>query len=807
MKTQFLALFILIFFGFAGELLAQRIIRGTVEDANNLSPLQAAHLVIEGATDGTVTNRSGGFELRLLQLPTTVHVRYIGYESKTIVITDETPRRLTIQLQPAVLQLEELVITDENPAYNIMRNVIKRKAEWFPQIGQYEANGFSRFTLENDREIVQITESLSQIFWRAGEGSRELVYARRRRPDGDKTFRFASTIPAINLYDDNILVGEFNLVGPTHPDAPDIYTFTLGENRMYDGRLVYEIYFRPTDPKSSAFVGRVSVLAQDWIILEMHLRPNRNSILPPPVKSWGISLRQQFRPWGDLGVVPVDLHVIGHVDFGVAGVNYPPAKYSQITQFTSTRVGAETPDSLFAQDQLRVIDEVADYRDQFFDYNPLVLPMTPKEVVAVQELDDRGLRRAFRAGGLLRNYAGLNLEDEAEREARKKENISWWPRPQVWYNRVEGYHFGIEKSLRLNRSWLFEAGGAFTYALNDTLDPVGKRYDLLGSAGGTYFLGANKNLFVSGLASKMVNPIGGETVFPRWQAGVFTWLGSADPYDYYQQNKLHFSAGYRIKSLKTTVTGFAFNENDRAMIANSSYLGWFWGDGQRENPEITDSEYNGLGATLHLGFDDRFDAKEPDQPQFLKLTYTQRTVQHADKNFFWTLAGEAEFSVPTFFRRRTWPSRLNLRLTGSWSPEKLPFQHFAGLETRIDYYETFGAFNSLNGSRRLASNHFAVYWEHDFGTALFETLGLWGLANAGFGFAVHGASGWLNDLTPAWDEDRLASLNLYDGTVKNYSHHEIGVSLKNLFGHPINLSVTRGLVNQKGWHFGFSFGR
>ncbi|MEL6942986.1 MAG: carboxypeptidase-like regulatory domain-containing protein, partial [Bacteroidota bacterium] len=83
----FSVIFIL-FFSFALTTNAQVTIRGEVRDAENNDPLIGANLIIEGTSEGNVTDFDGNFELTTdKKLPFNIVVSYTGYSSQTLEVT------------------------------------------------------------------------------------------------------------------------------------------------------------------------------------------------------------------------------------------------------------------------------------------------------------------------------------------------------------------------------------------------------------------------------------------------------------------------------------------------------------------------------------------------------------------------------------------------------------------------------------------------------------------------------------------------------------------------------------------------
>ena len=215
------------------------ILPGTVKVAVTGLPLSPATVRVDGTYLGTITNQQGEFERRLRALPVTVHLSHIGYESiKRIVEHD--PEQVFL-LVPVTLELEELVVTAEDPAVGVMRKVIERKREWRKDLKTFRVDAYNRFTHRKDSLIVSVIENLSEAYWDRERGWREVVKSRRQTDNIDLDDSFPAAVFVENLYDDDVLVAGHRLLGVTHPDALETYDFTLAGRRRIDNRTVFDI--------------------------------------------------------------------------------------------------------------------------------------------------------------------------------------------------------------------------------------------------------------------------------------------------------------------------------------------------------------------------------------------------------------------------------------------------------------------------------------------------------------------------------------------------------------------------------------
>ena len=273
---------------------AQQLVRGRILDAATRDALPAATIQIEGTYRGTISNAEGAYELEVPTLPATLVVRFIGYETARRVLTRDEDAQVDFRLQPVAYQLDEVVVTGEDPAIRIMREVIERKKQWRAALDTYETEAYNRFTISNDTGIVSIIETFTEAFWDRDKGMKETLKGRRETANLDIEEALPAALFVTNLYDDDIEVGGYTLIGVTHPSALRHYDFKLEGTRSLDGKIVYDISVAPRNKLKSAFIGRVAVLDSAYALLDVELRPGEAFLFPPPIDRYDVTYRQQF---------------------------------------------------------------------------------------------------------------------------------------------------------------------------------------------------------------------------------------------------------------------------------------------------------------------------------------------------------------------------------------------------------------------------------------------------------------------------------------------------------------------------------
>lgn len=169
------------------------VIRGTIIDATDGSPLEFANVLLQGTLTGTSTDINGNFELR--NAPPgryNIQFSYVGYETLTIYeiqVTRNRDIRLDIKLQPDAQFLGEIEIrpspfnrTPESPIS--MRTVSRSEIERAPG---------------GNRDISRVVQSLPGVSTGVG-GFRNDLIVRGGAPGENKFYLDGVEVPTINHF-------------------------------------------------------------------------------------------------------------------------------------------------------------------------------------------------------------------------------------------------------------------------------------------------------------------------------------------------------------------------------------------------------------------------------------------------------------------------------------------------------------------------------------------------------------------------------------------------------------------------------
>ena len=770
-------------------LFAQRTIQGTVKNAETGLALGYTNIQVADTYQGTITNRDGHFMLRLKSLPATLVVRYIGYENENVEITANSPEQISIHLMPTPVQAPTIVVTSDDPAVGIMAQVIKNKQQWRSALKSYKASAYTRAALENDTSIVSISESTSDLFWHHEKGSRELVRSKRETSNigSDDNFAFAGVLP--NLYDDDIEIMGFSMIGPTHPDALKHYHVKMtGERRLGD-KTVIDIDIRPKNKLQPTFVGRVSVLYEDAAMIDVDVKPNQAMLFPTPIKEMNVHFKQQYADFGGNFWLPVDVRIDGDIAIGMTGLSFPKIKYNQVSRLSDYAVNIPLPDSLYAGRKAFRVDSLASKQDTLLAAAADRIPLTARESEAYATLDSTmTLAKAFRPRGALARFVDVDAENDGGNggQASATFGIASGLGPTLLYNRVDGFRGGAGWDRRFFKRWRVRGHAAYSFGL--------KR----GSGG------AGTDLRLSRWLTMKADWKNESAVWtPSWNTPLAInsadfLIRGQDHFNWLWRRGWNTELAFRIRKLRSRVSLIAADWQHEAMEKSTDWSIFHRDDVKRDNPAPETARLRTVTAKLTVGGDfvpwgtvgnNRFE---------LSVERSDPAFWHSDANYtrfeaFW------EGRIPTLLRRRFLPMALDFRITAGTHTGTLPAERLFTMDGRMGGFTPFGTFRTLRNGRVMGDQYLGVFWEHHFRTVPFELLGLRSLAQRGLGILLHGASGrtWLNS-------DRRAQMP-QNFVYWDQWQHELGLSVTGLFDF-LRIDVTQRLGGG-GLYAGFSVAR
>ena len=452
---------------FALPFVSRAQLTGTVLDENG-EPLPFASVYVRNSTNGTAANAEGIYRLSLEKGTYEVVFQYIGYKQKieTVEISGK-PVRLNVKMEPTNLEISEVVITTEDPAYRIMREVIARRRYYKNKAAEYSCDvyikGFYRIVeapkkilgqdvgtmggiLDTNRTgVVYLSESVSKVYAQASPKRKKEIMVSSKVSGSDNGFSFnRATYTDFDLYDERIEI-EREILSPLADNAFSYYTFRLkGKYKDENGYDIYKIEVRPKRPADPVFGGHLYVVDEWWNLSGADIYLTGAAIKQPVLDT--LRIQQEF--------VPVEkpdawrlLSQVTSFKFGVLGFKFD-GFFNGI--FSNYDLHPKFDDKVFSRETFKIEDD-ANERDSVYWSGIRPIPLTSEESAdyvkkdSLQQiwksdayLDSTDARNnKFKFGNLLFGYTWRNS---------KKHTTVQYPAAMSWiqFNTVQGWLVNVK---------------------------------------------------------------------------------------------------------------------------------------------------------------------------------------------------------------------------------------------------------------------------------------------------------------------------------------------------------------------------
>ena len=220
---------------------------GVILDEQTNKPLVFASIGVENTNISTITNNEGEF---LLKIPSSIQsksvtVSFLGYQQRTIAISDLKKRKNKITLRPSTIALSEINVKLPKDAKGLVRKTLQKK-------GQNNLNeealmtAFYRETIKKRRRNVSLAEAIVAVYkepYTSAKRDKIKLYKARKNTDYTKLDTLALKLqggPFNALYIDLMKYPEY-IFGE---GSIDLYSFSFGTSTTINGEAVYVVNFK-----------------------------------------------------------------------------------------------------------------------------------------------------------------------------------------------------------------------------------------------------------------------------------------------------------------------------------------------------------------------------------------------------------------------------------------------------------------------------------------------------------------------------------------------------------------------------------
>ena len=463
----------------------QTVIQGKVTDATTGDPIPFVNVYFKGTQIGATTDFDGNYLIRTDAPGDSLVAGYVGYRQRVRPVRKGVSQIILFQLEEDVTALEEVVVRPgENPAFEVMRQVMKNKNRNDKRrLSAYEYDTYTKIEIDVDnlsekfrqrkmvRKITQVLDSIDRIAGEDGKPILPLMISEsvskvyyRDNPALKKEHIIRTKITGIGVEDGTTvtqMVGssfqEYNFylnwlnivtkdfVSPLADGWRLYYDYDLMDSLMVDGHYCYRLDFYPKSQQDLAFQGSMWITKADFALKQIDATVSRFANLNFIEK---IKIQQELKPAGDDGAwLPVRNRIM--IDVGELTRNSAGMLAKFYTSNENIITGRPRPPKFYEM----AIETDEEFRkaeaDSYWD-SVRHEPLSPSEVNVYRMID------TLRNIPVVRTYTDIikTVVDGYYKAGPVK--LGPYLNTAAW-NNVEGWRFnaGFKTTLAFSKHWIY----------------------------------------------------------------------------------------------------------------------------------------------------------------------------------------------------------------------------------------------------------------------------------------------------------------------------------------------------------------
>jgi len=253
-------------------------VSGKVLDASNKRPLGFASIYINTSNISNVSNMDGVFSIKIppSNRNDTLLISYLGYKSAKIAINSFNNKELTINLEPSVYTLEQVVVKPQD-AVSMMKTAISNITKNYPA-KPMQMTAFYREMIQKRSTYVSINEAVLDIdkaSYRGYRADQIGIYKARGNHDENRIDTLLMRFQGGPHSALEIDIAKSPFLWTDLVDIDQVYNFRLEDPVTINDRFFYVISFnkKPSNP-DMYFRGKVYIDSETTAIGRVEFNMN-----------------------------------------------------------------------------------------------------------------------------------------------------------------------------------------------------------------------------------------------------------------------------------------------------------------------------------------------------------------------------------------------------------------------------------------------------------------------------------------------------------------------------------------------------
>ncbi|MEN7551196.1 DUF5686 family protein [Rapidithrix thailandica] len=484
--------------GYVPGMAQTTLIEGKVIDADTGDGIPFANVYFKNTSSGTTTDFDGFYKIETSTPSDSLTASYVGYKTISKKIKKGEKQTVNFQLtsDAQVLQEIEIVYGEyENPAWEILRNVVKQKKyndKRALEAYQYETYSKTEIDIDNISEkfkkkkvvqkVINVIDSIEHIAGEDGkpilpifisESLSEFYYNTNLNRKKEKILKskisgvgiengstvsqlLGTTFQDYNFYKNWMLIAQKDFVSPISESWKFFYEYELAPKpEIVNDHECYRITFQPKRPEDLAFAGTMWITTDSYALKQIDVSIGKSANLNFIEK---IKIQQQLIQAQDSGAwLPEKTRVL--MDIGEIKNDWAGMLAKFYVSNKNFVINQPMPGKFFNQHVELAEDALIENGEDFWNQHRHE-KLTPSE------------RNVYSMIDTINNLPTIKTYVEIARILfygyKSFGKIDIGPYPTLYaYNNIEGHRFQLGMRTNINFSKKFIFGGYAAYGTRD----------------------------------------------------------------------------------------------------------------------------------------------------------------------------------------------------------------------------------------------------------------------------------------------------------------------------------------------------
>lgn len=768
-------------------------VSGKIVDTKNNKGLEYVNIKVADTTYGTISDKDGNYFVTLNPGKYILQYSYIGYKSvsEEIEIYNENIKK-DIYMEPSGVFTEQIEVLGEDPANEIIRQVIKSKKKFQQNLKQYEYDAYSKMVIRSNQSVADknkstetitdstandkkmgifgILESETKGYFRAPDEQKEIVKSKRETANITRGF----AIPFIaNFYDEKLDFDEFKVPGPVADNAFDNYEYKLLGTTTLDTATVFKIEMTNNSNIFPQLKGTLYVLDKEFVLVKVDLTNNDAARLRAIDN---IRFFQKFTNYKDKQSNSFWLPTDNQVEFEGSFLGFLKFSGSANSIVSNYTINEKIPDGIFNETIVQVLPDAK--KDSSYFAKKQLIQSTEEENKAFRDIEKDEKKKDSEVSFQLT-------------QLKFGKRITSQPLQYYYFNRVEGsaLNFNLTYRSDFNRNSI-EAN--YGYGFSDKKQKYELRYS-------QRFLKDRTLNFSASVFQKLKTANVEYGGLGRFYNTLTSWFDRNDAVDYYYSTGYDFNLSYLpVPQIRLGVSFLQSKETTAQK--NTDWSIRKPDEFYRENPTINDAFQRVVGVNLRL---------DPNRYKFIdygdgnvsrfsdtKFPYLDLGFQYSPKDLGSTFEYRKFRAVVSGSNYVNSLINLKYRFGAEYGTGDIPYQSLLYFNTDPGLAGGGLGFRAMRYQEFLGDKSYFVNIENNFGKFIFGNVPF--LKKFDFIAFVNAGRMEISD-----NNLQLAAWKNFLNTDGTYL--EIGGGVGRIFDiFRVNLAMRLNNINDHRWHIDFS---